>query len=107
MLTLEMRWILGATCALLSVSDASFLLGSSSKTRRRLAAWSPCAGTAALGTVLANTGTDGYGPFEEGTIQVSRRRGTKGEDTLLCDLHFRIYNPSSTLTPLVVCHGGP
>ena len=41
-----------------------------------------------------------YAPFDEGHVKVAR-----GEHRH--SLYYRLYNPNSELTPLVVLHGGP
>ena len=60
---------------------------------------------------LANNGDDI--PFKDGKVSVSRGGEGEGDENdnknnkTIYSLSYRIYNPTSSLTPLVVVHGGP
>jgi hypothetical protein len=45
-----------------------------------------------------------FGPYRDGTVKVARN--DNGGDKLF-SLYYRLYNPDSKETPLVICHGGP
>jgi hypothetical protein len=84
-------FIITIICALLFTSEA--FLSSSLMMSRRLAILAP------LGTILGRQ-KENYGPYLEGKFVVAR-------DDASYSLYYRLYNPDSTLTPLLMLHGGP
>jgi hypothetical protein len=92
--------IVTMSCVMLSLSEALFLSSSFSNLamiNRRTALTSPLA---AFLSVAGKYDDMVYGVFDEGYVPV-----TRGDATF--SLYYRIYNASSPMTPLVVCHGGP
>jgi hypothetical protein len=84
-------FIITMICALLFTSEA--FLSSSLMITRRLAILAP------LGTVLGRK-KENIGHYSEGKVVVAR-------DDASYSLYYRLYNTDSTLTPLVILHGGP
>jgi hypothetical protein len=86
-------WLFISTmiCALLFTSEA--FLSSSLLITRRLAILAP------LGTLFGRE-KENYGQYLDGKVVVAR-------DDASYSLYYRLYNPDSTLTPLVILHGGP
>lgn len=84
-------FIITMICALLFKSEA--FLSSSLMITRRLAILAP------FGTILGRQ-KENYGQYLEGKVVVAR-------DNANYSLYYRLYNPDSTLTPLVILHGGP